>query len=63
MSDRAKAVIGFVAAAGVLILLADTAPRVAVGLAAVLGLGVALSHSQDIAQVLDQWSKIVGKQQ
>jgi len=61
VSDRATAIIGFTAAAGVLILLADTAPRLALALAGVLGLGVALSHSQDIAQVIDTFNKAVKK--
>jgi hypothetical protein len=60
MSDRAKAIFGFAAAAGVLILLADTAPKIALGFVGVLGLGVALGHASEIADVLNTWTKAVG---
>lgn len=59
MSARAKTVLGFCLAGVTLVAIADVAPRLAVGTAAVIGLGVALTHSQDIANLLNTWTSAV----
>lgn len=60
MSTRWQAVAGFVVAGGVLILLADAAPQFAVGTAALIGLGVALTHTNEINSLVSTWRTAVG---
>ena len=51
MSNRAKAIVGFGVAGLVLVALADVAPDAALGLTAVIGLGVLLSHASQLQQL------------
>lgn len=59
MSDRAKALLGFGLAAGVLVALAEVSPKLAVGTAAVIGLGVLLTRSNQVTTLLDTWTSAV----
>lgn len=58
--NRFIEVAGFVVASGTLILLADYAPRFALGTAALIGLGVALTHTSEINNLVTTWRKAVG---
>ena len=60
MTNRARTLIGFAVAGGVLLVVADHAPRFAVGMTAVLVLGVAVTHANDIKQLLDTFTKATG---
>ncbi len=60
MSNRARMLIGFGVAGGVLLVAADQAPRFALGMTAVLVLGVAITHASDIKQLLDAFSTATG---
>ncbi len=60
MSKRAREIIGFAVAAGALLVIADHAPRFAVGMTGVLVLGVAITHAQEIKQLLDAFSSATG---
>lgn len=51
LGDRGLRVVGFLVAGGALIALADVAPDAAIGLAAVVGLGVLLTHGAEITQI------------
>lgn len=52
MNNRLNAVIGFVVAGGALVALAGPEPQLAIGIAAILGLGIVLSHPQEIQTLL-----------
>lgn len=52
MNNRANAMIGFVVAGGVLVVLAGPAPDLALGIAGLLALGVVLTHSDEVTQLL-----------
>lgn len=53
-------VIGFLAAGGSLVVLADFAPQAAVGLALVLGLGVLLLHANELANLSNLFQTATG---
>lgn len=48
MSPHAVKIVGFLVAGGVLIALAEFAPDAAIGLALVVGLGVLLTHADEL---------------
>lgn len=53
MSARGNAIIGFIVAGGALVALAGVAPGPAIGIAAVIGLGVALTHPDEITNMIN----------
>lgn len=61
VSLRWQAVAGFLVASGALILLADYAPKFAVGTAVLIGLGVALTHTNEINSLVATWQTALGK--
>lgn len=60
MSNRARTLLGFGVAGGVLLVVADQAPRFALGMTAVLVLGVAVTHASDIKMLLDAFTHATG---
>lgn len=60
VSNRWVTVAGFVVAGAALLLLADVQPQFAIGTAALIGLGVALSHTNEINSLVATWRKAVG---
>ena len=60
MGDTARVWLGFGLAGGVLLVVADYSPKFALGLAGLLALGVALSHSQQIALALNGFAHATG---
>lgn len=61
VTTRWQAVAGFIVAGGILILLADYAPKFALGTAALIGLGVALTHTNEINSLAATWRGALGK--
>lgn len=59
-SSRWKAVAGFLVAGAALYVLADFQPQFAVGTAALIGLGVALTHTNEIDSLVSTWRGAVG---
>lgn len=51
MGKRGTRVVGFLVAGAALVALADVAPDAAIGLAAVIGLGVLLTHGNELNQL------------
>ena len=62
LSSRAHAVIGFALGGLALVALADVAPDAAIGLAAVLALGVALTHANELQQLSNAFITATGHQ-
>lgn len=60
LSSRAHAVIGFVVAGAALVALADVAPQAAIGLTAVIGLGVLLTHGAELQQLSSAFASATG---
>lgn len=60
VSSGAVKVIGYVVAGGVLVILADFAPQAAVGLALVLGLGILLTHADQLTQLSSALNTALG---
>lgn len=48
LSNRAHLVIGYLVAGAALVALADIAPEAAIGLTAVIGLGVVVTHANEL---------------
>lgn len=59
-SNRFIIMAGFVVAGGALLLLADVAPKFALGTAALIGLGVALTHTAEINSLVSTWRGAIG---
>lgn len=59
MSQRTQAIIGFTISGAVLILLAGPAPKAALGLVGIIGLGVALSHGSEITALLSTFTTAI----
>lgn len=59
-SPRFKVVAGFLVAGGALLLLAEWQPKFAVGTAALIGLGVALTHTKEINSLVAVWKGALG---
>ena len=62
LSSRAHLIIGFAVAGVALVALADVAPDAAIGLAAVVALGVALTHANEIQQLSNAFITATGHQ-
>ena len=60
MSNRAKAVVGFAVGGVVLVALADVAPDAALGLTAVIALGVVLAHADQLQQLTNGFITATG---
>lgn len=60
MSKRIQAFVGYGVAAAALIALAGPAPQAAISMAAVIGLGIALTHADEISQLLGTFTSAVG---
>lgn len=60
VSAHGVKVLGFLVAGGALVALADVAPDAAIGLAAVLGLGVLLGHAQEFNALATAFGQAAG---
>lgn len=60
VSNQWVKVAGFIVASGALLLLADVSPEFALGTALLIGLGVALTHTNEINSLVSTWRKAVG---
>lgn len=60
MTDAARRGLGFGLAAAVLLILADSSPRLALATVGVVGLGVALSHADEIASLFNAFTAATG---
>jgi len=60
VSNRAALVIGFVVGGAALVALADVAPQAAIGLTALLGLGVIVMHPDDIKNLSNAFVTATG---
>jgi uncharacterized membrane protein YfcA len=56
MGNAGGAVVGMLVGAVLLIMLADTAPRVVNGLLVLILVGLVLAHSNSYTKLLQQWS-------
>lgn len=61
MSPRAQAILGFGIAGAVLLGLADVAPKLALGMAGIIGLGVALAHGSDLQYMVQGYLNALGQ--
>ena len=60
-STRWKVVAGFIVAGAALVLLADVAPKFAMGTAGLIGLGVVLTHTSEINSLVSTWRGALGQ--
>lgn len=60
VSNRAALVIGFVVSGAALVALAEVAPQAAIGLTAILALGVVLKHPQEITSLSNAFVTATG---
>lgn len=61
VSNQWIKVAGFIVASGALLLLADVSPEFALGTALLIGLGVALTHTNEINSLISLWRGAVGQ--
>lgn len=60
LPTRTHAVIGFLVAGAALVALADVAPQAAIGLSAVIGLGVLLKRAPEVQQMASAFASATG---
>lgn len=60
ISDTARTWLGVALAGGVLLIVAEHAPRVALGLAGLLALGAVMSNGKQIGAILDAFTHATG---
>ena len=60
VTPGAVRVIGFLVAGAALVALADVAPQAAIGLTAVLGLGVLLTHADQLTAISNLFNNATG---
>lgn len=60
MSPKAQKVVGFLVAGAALVALGEVAPQAAIGLTAVIGLGVLLAHANEVQQLSNAFMTATG---
>lgn len=60
MSQRATVIVGFLVGGAALVALAEVAPQAAIGLTAVIGLGVVLSRASEVRQIANGFITATG---
>lgn len=60
MSQRATVIVGFLVGGAALVALAEVAPQAAIGLTAVIGLGVVLNRASEVRQIANAFVTATG---